>query len=151
MTTHGKWSKPGVPLIGWTCVGVEDLGEASAVCEMCETQEIRYVHSMSHPDYAEELQVGCVCAGRMENDYIGPRSREKALRSAAGRKKRWLGRKWKISARGNPYLNTRWFQYSHLSLQDRWLGRPHRRASVRVLCNINVALCYRGGRQTRRV
>jgi hypothetical protein len=72
---------------------------------MCETQEIRYVHTMTHPDYAGELQVGCVCAERMEDDYIAPRLRERALRSAAGRKKRWLGRKWQTSARGNPYIN----------------------------------------------
>jgi hypothetical protein len=57
---------------------------------MCETQEIRYVHTMVHPDYANELRVGCVCAEKIEGEYIGPRLREKAPRSAAVRKKRWL-------------------------------------------------------------
>src|ERR1700732_4267397 len=104
MTTHGKWSESGVPHKGWMCIGVEDLGAPDAVCEMCETQEIRYVHAMTHPDYAGELHVGCGCAEKMEDDYVRPRLREKALRSAAGRKKRWLARRWRESARGNPYI-----------------------------------------------
>ena len=67
----GKWSTPGVPHKGWSCEGVEDLGAPDAVCEMCETQDIRYVQTMFHPDYEGPLDVGCVCAERMENDYIG--------------------------------------------------------------------------------
>ena len=73
---------------------------------MCETQDIRCVHQMEHPAYPEGLAVGCFCAERMENDYEGPRRLEKALRNAAQRKRRWLGRKWNISAKANAYLNT---------------------------------------------
>lgn len=102
----GKWSTPGVPHKGWTCTSVDDLGAPDQVCEMCETQDIRYVHHMEHPDYPESLGVGCVCAEHMENDYEGPRRRERALRNAAQRKRRWLSRKWKISTKGNAYLNT---------------------------------------------
>ena len=104
--SSGKWSLPGVPHKGWTCVDIEDLGEPSAICEMCETQEIRYVHSMTHPNYAEQLGCGCICAGHMEGDYEGARQREQVLRNAASRKSRWLGRKWKISSKGNPYINS---------------------------------------------
>lgn len=102
---HGKWSKPGVPHRGWTCVDIEDLEEPSAVCEMCEKQEIRYVHYMEHAEYPEVLRVGCVCAGRMEENYERAKRREGALRLAAGRKRRWLTRKWRTSLRGNPFLN----------------------------------------------
>lgn len=101
----GKWSKPNVPHRGWSCISVEDLGSLDEICEMCETQEIRYVHFMKHPDYESVLGVGCVCAERMEEDYAGPKRRESALRNAAGRKRRWLTRKWRISAKGNAYLN----------------------------------------------
>ena len=73
---------------------------------MCETQEIRYVHHMEHPDYRDSLGVGCICAQHMENDYEAPRRRERTLRNAAQRRHRWLCRKWKISAKGNAYLNT---------------------------------------------
>lgn len=101
----GKWSQAGVPHTGWTCVDIEDLGEPSATCEMCETQEIRYVHHMTHPEYPHQLGSGCVCAGRMEENYEGARRREAVLRSAAGRKRRWLTRQWRVSGRGNPYIN----------------------------------------------
>ena len=104
-SNHGKWSSLRVPHKGWTCVGTDDLGEPSAICEMCEKQEIRYVHSMEHPNYPETLDVGCVCAGRMEEDYAAPRERESELRNAAGRRRRWAKSKWRASAKGNPYRN----------------------------------------------
>ena len=95
-----------MPHKGWTCVSVEDLGALDAVCQMCETQEIRYVHHMEHSAYEEVLGVGCVCAAKMEDDYEAPRRREGSLRNAAQRRRRWLSREWKISAKGNAYLNT---------------------------------------------
>ncbi|MEA2898149.1 MAG: hypothetical protein QOJ84_3764 [Bradyrhizobium sp.] len=128
----GKWSQAGIPHKGWSCVGVEDLGAPEATCEMCETQEIRYVHTMHHPDYLTELGVGCICAERMEDDYLRPRQREKALRSAAGRKKRWLSRAWKVSARGNPFINTDGFNITIFhNADDSWGGRIEERETGR--------------------
>ncbi|MCW3477773.1 hypothetical protein [Limobrevibacterium gyesilva] len=101
----GKWSQPGVPHKGWTCIDIEDLGEPSATCEMCETQEIRYVHHMQHPHYPDVLGCGCVCAGHMEEDYEGARQREKVLRNASARRRKWLTRGWRVSRNGNPFLN----------------------------------------------
>lgn len=105
-TSRGKWSQPGVPHKGWTCVGIEDLEEPSQVCEMCETVEIRYAHQMEHPDYPTILSVGCVCAEHMEDDYVAPRQREKALRQSSRRRLNWHKRNWKLSDLGNLYLNT---------------------------------------------
>ena len=102
----GKWNQASVPHKGWTFTSVDDLGGPAAVCEMCETQDIRYVHHMEHPDYPETLGVGCVCAENMESNYEAPRRRERALRNATQRRHRWLSRKWKGSAKGNAYLNT---------------------------------------------
>jgi hypothetical protein len=62
MGATGKWTQAGVPHKGWTCVDIEDLGSPDHVCEMCEVQPVRYVHSMEHPNH-ETLRVGCVCAG----------------------------------------------------------------------------------------
>lgn len=101
----GKWSQPGVPHKGWSCVDIEDLGEPSATCEMCETQEIRYVHHMEHANYPQVLACGCVCAGHMEDNYEGAQQREKGMRNANSRKRRWLTRDWRISRGGNPFLN----------------------------------------------
>ncbi|MBB4373441.1 hypothetical protein GGD63_006264 [Bradyrhizobium sp. cir1] len=128
----GKWSTPGVPHKGWVCDGVEDLGAPDAVCEMCESQDIRYVHSMSHPDYEGVLDVGCVCAERMEDDYVGPRRRERALRGAARRKSRWLDRRWRISSLGNSFVNTDGFNITIFQNGDgSWGGRLTEKATGR--------------------
>lgn len=108
-TFRGKWSEAGVPKRGWSCVDVDDLGEPSQVCEMCETQDIRYVHVMEHPEYSELLHVGCVCAEHMEEDYVRPKEREKRLKRVARRRTAWARREWLMSRHGNPYINTEGF------------------------------------------
>ena len=104
MASYGKWSEPDIPHNGWTCTYVEDLEEPDAICEMCERQEIRYVHYMVHPEYPGEIAAGCICAGRMEEDYKAARRREQPLRKKARQRTQSL-KKWRISARGNPYIN----------------------------------------------
>lgn len=121
----GKWRDPAVPHKGWECASVEDLGEPSAVCEMCEVMEIRYVHYMAHPDYPDELACGCVCAEHMEGDYRRPREREKALRNAAQRRKRWLTRAWNVSAKGNPFLRTDGYVITVFRKHGAWSASIH--------------------------
>jgi hypothetical protein len=107
---RGKWSLAGVPHSGWTCVDVEDLGEPLAECEMCESQTIRYIHHMEHPNYADVLGVGCVCAGHLEQDASAARGREAAMQSRAGKRMRWLTRRWKTSAKGYPWIRVDGFR-----------------------------------------
>jgi hypothetical protein len=107
----GLWNDPGVPHKGWTCESTDDLRDDDpdaelATCEMCKVQQIRYVHRMSHPDFIGELEVGCVCAEKMEEDYVNPRRREGKLRSRAARRSKWLKRKWRRSARGNDFIKS---------------------------------------------
>lgn len=101
---RGKWSKLGVPHRGWHCVDIEDLGSPSLDCEMCESQTIRYVHHMEHPQYSEVLQVGCICAGHMEGDVAAARTRESTMKSRSGKRTRWLTRTWRTSAKGNSWI-----------------------------------------------
>lgn len=101
---RGKWSQPGVPHRGWRCVDVEDLGKPLSECEMCEAQPIRYVHHMEHPDYAQVLGVGCVCAGNMEGNRAAAEGREAGMRRRAGKRTRWLSRKWRVSQKGNDWI-----------------------------------------------
>lgn len=139
-TSSGKWSRSGVPHKGWTCVDTEDLDTPSQTCEMCETQVIRYVHYMQHPNYSSTLAVGCVCAEHMEDDYVRPREREKKMRAMAGRRRRWASRTWRTSKRGNLYIKhdgfllvifplgdergSRWkLSITHVASQTRTLGR----------------------------
>lgn len=114
-----------MPHKGWSCVGVADLGEPdAAICAMCKSQSIRYAHTMQHPDYMGTLDIGCVCAERMEDDYLGPRKRENALRSAAGRRRKWLSRTWRTSVKGNSYLNTDGLNITIFQQGDgSWSGR----------------------------
>lgn len=108
-TNRGKWSADGVPKKGWTCIGIDDLEEPKQLCEMCGNAEIRYVHTMEHPNYQGQLQVGCVCAEHMEEDYKRPREREKRLRNSARRRAAWPSRKWRTSKKGNLYINVEGF------------------------------------------
>ena len=107
------WDTPGVPHKGWECDTVYDIREDGSspdetdyeICQMCGNERIRYVHVMSHPEYPKPLNVGCVCAEKMSNDYLGPKKKEKVLRNKASRRSRWLTRKWRLSAKGNDFLN----------------------------------------------
>jgi len=107
---RGKWSMVGVPHKGWVCVDIEDLGEPQAECEMCESQTIRYVHHMEHPDYPDSLAVGCVCSGHMEGSLAAARDREASMRSRTSKRARWLGRIWKMSVKGNPTIKADGFR-----------------------------------------
>jgi hypothetical protein len=101
----GKWRVPGVPHKGWQCVDIKDLNRRAAVCEMCESITIRYVHYMKHPDYGKTLGCGCICAGHMEEDLAGARQREKSFKARLSRRAKWLHRVWQISRNGNEYIN----------------------------------------------
>lgn len=86
---------------------------------MCESVEIRYVHFMKHPDYPDILGVGCICAEHMEGDYVNPRIRENKVRSQVRRRQAWANRKWRISTKGNLYLNTEGFNLTVFKTSDR--------------------------------
>lgn len=105
----GKWTEPNVPHKGWTCEDVTDLEAPLAVCDMCEVQVIRYVHTMSHPDYPGLLECGCICAGHMEEDLIRARLREHNLRLRSARRDRWVNRHWRVSQSGNEFINAEGF------------------------------------------
>jgi len=132
----GKWAQPGVPHRGWVCIDIQDLEEPSATCEMCEVMTIRYVHVMAHNDYSN-LGVGCVCAGNMEQDLEGARRREDEFKLTLTRRKRWLSRRWNVSAAGNEYLNTDGFNVVVYPQGNHWGARVehrdsgHRRVSKR--------------------
>ena len=106
----GLWSQPGVPHKGWRCISVDDLrppegGEyESGVCEMCHNEKLRFIHTMKHNEYPDQLEVGCVCAEKMAEEYDG-KSREQQLENRAARRSKWITRKWRVSRKGNCFLN----------------------------------------------
>lgn len=107
-----KWNKREIPHKGWYLVDVIDVrGNGQLIsetnyekCMMCNNEKIRYVHLVSHPNYSEQLKVGCICAEKMTNDYVNPKALEKKLRNKAQRRSNWLNKNWKISSKGNTYL-----------------------------------------------
>jgi len=107
-----RWDQEGLPHKGWDCEHTIDLGADGpmddsdyATCQMCGQEKIRFVHVMCHPKVEEQLSVGCICAGKMTGDYEAAERREAVLKNKAARKARWLTRKWRLSTKGNPYLN----------------------------------------------
>ena len=101
--TPNLWKCDDVPHSGWSCVGISDLGEPAGICEMCGYQIIRYVHHMVHPAY-RSLDVGCICAGKMEGDVEKAKKRENDFKRKESRRNNFVKRKWKISKNGNQYL-----------------------------------------------
>ena len=66
-------------------------------------EKIRYAHVMVHPDYAEEIHVGCVCAEKMTDDYINPRKSERALKNRNSRKNNFNRVQWNFNATKKTY------------------------------------------------
>ncbi|MBO7217265.1 MAG: ATP-binding domain-containing protein, partial [Clostridia bacterium] len=97
------WNRPDVPKTGWICIGVTDLGAPAGVCQMCGHQIIRYVHHMKHPQYGF-LDVGCICAGKMEGDIEKAKQRENDFKNKEARRESFMNRRWKESRNHNSYL-----------------------------------------------
>lgn len=103
-----RWDRVGLPHKGWRYVGIEDLGEEVMEgedipyekCEMCGNENIRYVHILSHPEYKEEIRVGCVCASKMTENYTDPGRNEKELLNRSKRRTSFLRREWKKTDKG---------------------------------------------------
>jgi len=119
---RGKWSISGVPHKDWVCEGVEDLGAPDSICQMCESQPVRFVHYMSHKDYNQILECGCDCAGHMEGNSARADSRDKSMRNNAARRRNFPNLKgWKVSAKGNPYLRKDGMSITIFKKKLRWL------------------------------
>lgn len=100
------WKRDDVPKTGWVCTGVTDLGEPVGVCQMCGHQIIRYVHHMCHPNY-HSLDVGCICAGKMEGNIDRAKKREQDFKSKQARKENFMNKPWKTSKNSNSYIKVK--------------------------------------------
>lgn len=116
--SSGKWNDDVTPKRGWSCTSAEDLGSGSTQeCEMCEREQVRYVHHMSHGETdIIHLAVGCICAGHMEGREEGEAYIADAIRRAHDRTRNLTNRAarranfpnltaWKVSRKGNTTLN----------------------------------------------
>lgn len=108
-----RWNIPNIPHKGWTIENVIDIREDGQsedetdyqTCMMCNNHRIRYVHIVSHPEVENDFEVGCVCAEKMTDDYVSPKQLEKKLRQRTARRINWVKNPWKLSEKGNHFLN----------------------------------------------
>jgi hypothetical protein len=117
-----RWDVPTLPHKGWVLDGISDLGEPEATCDMCGTEDIRYLHHLSHPTVNAQVSVGRVCAEHLTNDYSGPRQHEAALTALVKRRQAFPNRHgWRQSVRGNPFIR---FSTHHVVVWSvgRWSG-----------------------------
>lgn len=84
-----------IPSSGWTLARVDDLWEATHDCDYCHNEHIRYVHTLTRPNYPP-LRVGCVYAEKLTGGGAVPREREKLLRNRAARFANWVNSYWDI-------------------------------------------------------
>jgi len=89
---------------------------------MCESQKIRYIHYMEHPDVAGVLACGCVCAGNMEGNISAARERDSLMISRASKRSRWLYRKWRESQKGNEWIEVDGYRVTVFQRAGRWNG-----------------------------
>lgn len=101
---RGKWLRPDVPKEGWRVVKVHVV-DPTQWCQMCESQRVRNVHKMEHPDYAEVLGVGSVCAAHMVRGYCGTDRRKADARNRRDKRRRWVSRSWEPREDGSEALS----------------------------------------------
>jgi hypothetical protein len=95
----------GLPETGWEKKGVTDLvaaGKGLGTCECCGRPKLRFLHTIEHPQFGK-LHVGGQCAQHLCNGY-SPQYEERRLRNVWAKRNRWLGRNWRVSEKGDPYL-----------------------------------------------
>lgn len=92
------------PLSGWYCIQMIDTENDYATCELCGCKKVRFIHVMRHDMYFEDIRVGCICAGIMENDILAAKNRERQLENRAKRKHHFPYRKWQTTCNGNKYI-----------------------------------------------
>ena len=85
------WNKKSIPHKGWMNVGYEILDEATHICDMCGKEEIRYVHTMYHPEAPEYFKVGKVCAENLTDDYVTAGKQLKEMLKQTS----WVSQNWK--------------------------------------------------------
>ncbi len=134
------------PVSGWVCVDMYDVVEdeddaALFICELCQCPKVRYVHVMRHPEYFEDIHVGCICAGIMDGDILAAKERDREMKNRAKRKRNYLKREWQWRANGNRVMRykKRWLTIMPSKYHDSGFG---------VVCDGQSVWRYKGKKIT---
>jgi hypothetical protein len=78
---------------------------------------------MKHPHYQKILGVGCICAGKMEENYSKAKLRDDFMRKRASRRLRWINNnRWKISRMGNDWIESDGYIIVMMKQNGFWKG-----------------------------
>lgn len=96
-----SYKKQNFPRDGWSCINVVDHGEAIARCDACGRHRIRHAHMLTHPQWPQTIECGCICAGKLEGDIAKAKRREKIIHRRSARRHKWTDHKqWNLLPNG---------------------------------------------------
>lgn len=116
--TNSRWPDD-FPHRGWNYNGMHDYGIANHTCEYCNKQEVRYVHTVSHPNWPSMLEVGCVCCEKMIGTEEA-REWESEEHKRARRKKNFLEGEWLTTQYGGLMRKYKWCRVTVARKQGEW-------------------------------
>lgn len=101
----GLDSDPNFPRTGWKWI---ELTDAAATlkpseypsCAYCDQPKIRYVHTLGNDNYANGIEVGCVCAVILLQGDQRAVKFEKELRRKVDRRAKFPRRSWQVLQEG---------------------------------------------------
>ena len=96
-------SEIGAPISGWKCRRVIDTEFADKTCELCNCEKVRFLHLMWHPEWFEDIEVGCICAGLMEGDVLAAVARDKEAKNRSHRRQNFYSKKWSRNCYGGKH------------------------------------------------
>lgn len=102
-----KFGRTDLPTTGWYLARMEELEYAEHICELCGKEKIRYVHIMKHDYIDKRIDVGCICAGHMLNDYDTPQQTEYEFKKKLSRKETFMNKVWQVDFRKPQYSDKR--------------------------------------------
>lgn len=105
----GRWLDDTFPKTGWKFAAIKDYGVGGQSCAMCGHAGLRFLHLMTNDQIPEVLTLGLQCAELLEQDWYRPAKRERRHQDELRVGKDWPSKRWKLSSRGNPYINVRGF------------------------------------------
>lgn len=97
------WYIPDFPKCNWRHIKVIDTGSADKTCQACGKTDVRHIHHLEHDGW-DDIEVGCVCAGKLINNPELAKSLERNSKNRAKRRENWLERKWTRARTGNLYI-----------------------------------------------
>ena len=110
--------KKGLPINGWRCVDWEDTKAATSTCQLCGFTKVRYLHHMFNEITGDSLNVGCYCAGGMENNLCAAKERERAGVNRVNRRERFFSKEWEFYEEDGEMIGRTTYKKRNLEIME---------------------------------